>query len=84
MNSFGEFDVSPYKVIRAVLGEAFQRWPPRDIQWWSQDVLMGGLGWGGWGWGGGGGSNQAGVAQKSSLFQYKNVVENKVLDYVSA
>ncbi len=29
----------------------------------------------------GGASNQSGVAQKSSLFQYKNVVVYKVLDY---
>ncbi len=32
----------------------------------------------------GGASNQPGVAQKSSLFQYKNVVDYKVLDYFSA
>ncbi len=32
----------------------------------------------------GGASNQSGVAQKSSLFQYKNVVDYKVLDYFSA
>ncbi len=31
-----------------------------------------------------GASNQPGVAQKSSLFQYKNVVDYKVLDYFSA
>ncbi len=31
-----------------------------------------------------GASDQPGVAQKSSLFQYKNVVEYKVLDYFSA
>ncbi len=32
----------------------------------------------------GGASNQPGVAQKSSLFQYKNVFDYKVLDYFSA
>ncbi len=32
----------------------------------------------------GGASNQPGVAQKSTLFQYKNVVDNKLLDYFSA
>ncbi len=32
----------------------------------------------------GGASNQPGVAKKSSLFQYKNVVDYKVLDYFSA
>ncbi len=33
---------------------------------------------------GGGGSNQSGVVHKSSLFQYKNVVGYKILDYFSA
>ncbi len=32
----------------------------------------------------GGASNQPGVAQKSILFLYKNVVDYKVLDYFSA
>ncbi len=32
----------------------------------------------------GGASNQPGVAQKSTLFLYKNVVDYKVLDYFSA
>ncbi len=32
----------------------------------------------------GGESNQPGVARESSLFQYKNVVDYKVLDYFSA
>ncbi len=32
----------------------------------------------------GGASIQPGVAQLSSLFQYKNVVDYKVLDYFSA
>ncbi len=31
-----------------------------------------------------GARNQPGVAQKSSLFQYKNVVDHKLLDYFSA
>ncbi len=31
----------------------------------------------------GGASNQPGVAHKSSLFQYKNVVDYKILDYFS-
>ncbi len=31
----------------------------------------------------GGASNQSGVAQKSSLFQYINVLDYKVLDYFS-
>ncbi len=39
---------------------------------------------GGQGGGQGGGSNQPGVAQKSTLFLYKNVVENKILDYFNA
>ncbi len=32
----------------------------------------------------GGASNQPGVTHKSSLFQYKNVVDHKILDYFSA
>ncbi len=32
----------------------------------------------------GGASNQSGVAQKYSLFQYKNVIDYKVLDCLSA
>ncbi len=32
----------------------------------------------------GGASSQPGVAQKSSLFQYKNGVDYKVLEYFSA
>ncbi len=36
------------------------------------------------GGGQGGASNQPGVAQKSTLFQYKNVVDYNVLDYFSA
>ncbi len=32
----------------------------------------------------GGASNQSGVAHKSSLFQYKNVFDYKVLEYFSA
>ncbi len=32
----------------------------------------------------GGASNQPGVAQKSSFFQYKNVVNYRILDYFSA
>ncbi len=31
----------------------------------------------------GGASNQPGVAQKSTLFLYKNVVDYKILDYFS-
>ncbi len=33
---------------------------------------------------GGGGGGQPGVAQKSSLFQYKNLVDYTELDYFSA
>ncbi len=32
----------------------------------------------------GGSSNQPGLAHKSSLFQYKNVFDYKMLDYFSA
>ncbi len=32
----------------------------------------------------GGASNQSGVAKKYSLFQYKNVIDYKVLDCLSA
>ncbi len=32
----------------------------------------------------GGASNQPGVAQKSTLFQYKNVVDYNILDHFSA
>ncbi len=32
----------------------------------------------------GGASNQPGVAKKSTLFLYKNVVDYKILDYFSA
>ncbi len=32
----------------------------------------------------GGARNQPGVAQKSTLFLYKNVVDYKILDYFSA
>ncbi len=49
-------------------------WSFAAWQWWSQDVFIGVA------------SNQPGpgVAQKSTLFQYKNVVDYNVLDYFSA
>ncbi len=45
-------------------------------QWRSQDVFIGVAH--------GGASNQSGVAQKYSLFQYKNVIDYKVLHCLSA
>ncbi len=46
-------------------------WSFAAWQWRSQDVL-------------GVASTQPGVAQKSTLFQYKHVVDYNVLDYFSA
>ncbi len=46
-------------------------WSFAARQWLSQDVFIGA-------------SNQPGVAQKSTLFLFKNVVDYKVLDYFSA
>ncbi len=48
-------------------------WSFAAWQWQSQDVFMGGGGW-----------NQPGVAQKFTLFQYKNVVDYNILDHFSA
>ncbi len=45
-------------------------------QWQSQDVFIGVATEGP--------CNQTGVAQKYSLFQYKNVIDYKVLDCLSA
>ncbi len=47
-------------------------WSFAACQWRSQDVFIGVT------------SNQPGVAQKSTLFKYKNVVDYNVLDYFSA
>ncbi len=47
-------------------------WSFAAQQWQSQDVFIGGA------------SNQPGVAQKSTLFQYKNVVDYNILDNFSA